>query len=147
VTATEYLAVANALYFSGLFDLALEMFQAGSELESDQATHSALLQNYALLLGYSGGDMATVRAKMQEALDVFKGQPTRFSGQVLSTNLVTHMVWTNLELFKRECAQARQHYDEALGRFNQLVEGVQKNQLRLQLSALTPLVNNCSPAA
>jgi tetratricopeptide (TPR) repeat protein len=147
VTATEYLVVANALYFSGLFDRARELYQAGAALDADQVTHAALLHSYAALLVYSGGDMRVARAKMQEALDVYKKQPTSFQGQVLNTNLATHIAWTSLELFKQECAQARKHYDEALRIYNQLPEGVQKTQLRLQINALTASVNSCSPAS
>jgi phytoene/squalene synthetase len=66
---------------------------------------------------------------------------------VLNTNLATHIAWTCLELFKQECARARQHYDEALRLYNQLPEGVQKTQLRLQINALTASVTSCSPAS
>ena len=146
VTATEYLVVGNALNFSGLFDRAQAMFQAGASLATDQVTHTALLQNHAWLLAATG-DLPTARAEMQEALNVFDKQPTKFKGQVLSINLTTQITWTSVELVARECGQARQHYDEALRLYNQLSEGVQKNQLRLQINALTQPVNQCAPAS
>jgi tetratricopeptide (TPR) repeat protein len=143
VSATEYLAVANALNYSGLYDRAQEMFQAGMSVKTDQITHTALVQSYATLL-FATGDIAGGRAKMQEALDIYQKQPTKFKGQVLSANAYTHLYWSGLEVRARQCGEAKHHFQDGERMYRQLVSGIFKNQLAPQVEALRPLVNKCS---
>jgi tetratricopeptide (TPR) repeat protein len=143
VSATEYLAVANALNYSGLYDRAQEMFQAGMSVKTDQITHTALIQNYATLL-FATGDITGGRARMQEALDIYQKQPTKFKGQVLSANAYTHLYWSGLEVRARQCGEAKHHLEEAERVYRQLASGIFKNQLEPQMEALRPVVNKCS---
>jgi tetratricopeptide (TPR) repeat protein len=143
VSATEYFAVATALGYSGLYDRAQEMFQAGMSVKTDQITRTALVQSYASLL-FAVGDITGGRAKMQEALDIYQKQPTRFKGQVLSSNAFTHMFWSRLEVGARQCREAKHHFEEAEQLYRQLDSGIFKNQLAPQVEALRPVVNKCS---
>jgi len=109
VSATEYLAVANALQYSEEYAGSLQLIERALLIPSDITTREALLRLKGTI-HFTTGDAPQGRAVMQEARQVWEGQPTWEQGRGYA---YTELIWANLEHTLKNCAEVNRHLSEA----------------------------------
>jgi tetratricopeptide (TPR) repeat protein len=142
VTASEYHAVANALFQSSLAEKAIKVAQKGIEVANDANDEVDLLRFYGNLL-FLTGNAEKGREQYKKALDVFgkyKGYNTYY---IESTHLITELGWASSEFSSRQCGHISAHLTEAQRHLVALGPGALTDSYAGQLTAVRQQAKSC----
>jgi tetratricopeptide (TPR) repeat protein len=151
VSATDYLAVAQALQQSRAFTEATANFRkalAAAKLLDDEVAALRMLAGMEIVTGKIGDG----RVHFQQALDLF-GKHLGYDEVTKNyTNFLTELQWSWAELYGHAMDAAKQHFNQAEHCLGKLPSGPQTeimkgqlNQLRTALSANGPADPSAAP--
>ena len=132
VSATEYLAVANALNASGIFPAASVLYERAVAAARDVNDAANALRTYAASL-FQAGDPGRGRIQFQMALNIFSKYPTPNAAYVASTHIVTERSWAQTEFASGSPQDAKAHLEKAAWYAAQLPPGEFTDQLNSQI--------------
>src|SRR2546425_9154961 len=112
VSATEYLAVANALAASGIFDKVKQLLEKAIAVANDVNDETNALRVYGNYL-FTAGDPGRGRIQYQTALNIFSKYPTANAYYVTSTHVVTEKAWAVSEAAIGARLEAKNHLEKA----------------------------------
>jgi tetratricopeptide (TPR) repeat protein len=136
VSASECLAVAYALANSEDYARSLDLIEQGLSLPSNATAREGLLrlrgQNF-----FATGDPARGRAALQEALEVWQGQPEWEQGRGYA---YTELLWAGLEKSIGNCVEVEKHVSRARDEADRLnpSSGLRAQVLQAVESSATP---------
>jgi len=132
VSATEYLAVANAMAASGIAQTKYNLFELAVAAANDVNDEVAALRMFGASL-FQVGEAGRGRIQFQTALDVFAKYPTANKYYVFATHVTTERSWAQAEFAWGSADEARAHLERAAALVGQMPPSEPTNQLRGQI--------------
>jgi tetratricopeptide (TPR) repeat protein len=112
VSATEYMAVYNALQAGGLLAESVQLLDKAIVKADSAYDATGALRTKAMTL-VNMGKLNEARIEMQRAADIFKTYPSEDERFIAATNAQTEVTWAFLEAVAKECAESKKHLAKA----------------------------------
>jgi tetratricopeptide (TPR) repeat protein len=141
VTSSEYILVANALLNSNLIDQSAELFDRAQAVIKDSNDGVTILRSRAAI-NFLRGNLQGGRRGYEEALAIFKIQPSGNRFYEETTHALTEMLWAQAELGQKQCPEARTHIARARGHLAQILVNGVPNYLEPQVAQTEGYVNS-----
>jgi tetratricopeptide (TPR) repeat protein len=141
VTSSEYILVANALLNSNLIDQSAELFDRAQTVIKDSNDGVTILRSRAAI-NFLRGNLQGGRHGYEEALAIFKTQPSGNHYYEETTHALTEMLWAQAELGQKQCPEALAHIGQARGHLAQFLANGVPNYLEPQIAQTERFVNS-----
>jgi tetratricopeptide (TPR) repeat protein len=142
VAATEYYAVALALWQSSLGEKAIRVAQKGIEVATDANDEVDLLRFYGNIL-FMFGKAEQGRAQYKKALDIFAKYQGYNTYYIESSHLLTELSWAQSEFRARQCDYIGSHLTEAQRHLSALTPSPLTDPLTNQFKAMVQQLKSC----
>ena len=140
VSATEYLAIANALVASGISEKTAALYERAIAAAHDANDEVNALRTYGAFL-FQSGDAGRGRIQFQTALNVFSKYPTRNEYYIGSTHVLTERSWAQAEYGSGGAQEAARHLEKAREYVLRLAPGEFTDQLKGQIREVAKNLN------
>ena len=142
VSGMEYLAVGQALRFSGDFGLAETLFDTGLGKDNDSSATAALWRAKGEL-DFDMGRLSPARAAMAKAIEAYSGQQASIAS---AADVSTEWMWASYEQLLGACDQVGIHLDRAQQYLDQLPMSTFKIQMMASLMSVRTRSTSACPS-